>query len=80
MQGSGKGVRSVQRTRLRALSGYAWMQAWSRDQAMKSFQYWTWIAITLLALTVIAYVATPSLRSNSAMVAHLRVLADAWCG
>jgi uncharacterized protein YpmS len=36
---------------------------------MKSFQYWTWIAVTLLALTVIAYVATPALRSNSAMVA-----------
>jgi len=39
---------------------------WSGDFVMKSTSpSWVWVAMALLALTVIAYVATPPLRSTT---------------
>ena len=43
---------------------------WSGDQIMKSRSpSWVWVAMALLALTVIGYVATPSMRSTTGMLA-----------
>jgi hypothetical protein len=40
------------------------------DHIMKSTSPpWTWVALALLALAVIAYIATPSLRSADALFA-----------
>jgi hypothetical protein len=40
------------------------------DQIMKSTsRQWTWVALALLALAVIAYVATPPLRSAGVVFA-----------